>query len=109
MAGYIAVVGGGWAGCSAALAAAKSGVQVMLMERTDMLLGTGLVGGIMRNNGRYTATEECIALGGGDIFKTIDACARHTNVEFPGHSHATLYYIAKTPTAIEKLLIGAGV
>ncbi|GHV94525.1 FAD-dependent oxidoreductase [Spirochaetia bacterium] len=109
MAGYIAIIGGGWAGCAAALGAAKNGVQVMLLERTDMLLGTGLVGGIMRNNGRYTAAEECIALGGGDIFKTIDACARHTNIEFPGHSHATLYDIAKTPTAIEKLLIDAGV
>ncbi|MDR0877448.1 MAG: FAD-dependent oxidoreductase [Treponema sp.] len=109
MAGYIAVIGGGWAGCAAALTAAKNGVQVMLLERTDMLLGTGLVGGIMRNNGRYTAAEECIALGGGDIFKTIDTCARHTNIEFPGHRHATLYDIAKTPTAIEKLLLDAGV
>ncbi|MDR1786101.1 MAG: FAD-dependent oxidoreductase [Spirochaetaceae bacterium] len=103
------VVGAGWAGCSAALAAAKNGAQVTLLERTDMLLGTGLVGGIMRNNGRYTAAEECIALGGGEIFKAIDSCARHTNVDFPGHSHATLYDIAKTPGAIEGLLRAAGV
>jgi hypothetical protein len=109
MAGYIAIAGGGWSGCAAALAAAKNGAEVMLLERTDMLLGTGLVGGIMRNNGRYTATEECIALGGGDIFRAIDACARHRNIEFPGHSHASLYDIAKTPTAIEKLLVSAGV
>ena len=57
---------------SAAYMARKQGANVILIERTDSLLGTGLVGGIMRNNGRYTATEEMIAMGGGDIFKIID-------------------------------------
>jgi len=60
----IVVIGGGWSGCAAALAPAKQDAQVVLIERTDMLLGTGLVGGIMRNNGRYTAAEEMIAMGG---------------------------------------------
>jgi NADPH-dependent 2,4-dienoyl-CoA reductase/sulfur reductase-like enzyme len=60
----IVIAGGGWAGCAAAVSAQKQGAQVLLIERTDMLLGTGLVGGIMRNNGRYTATEEMIAMGG---------------------------------------------
>ncbi|MGA6925937.1 MAG: FAD-dependent oxidoreductase, partial [Desulfosarcina sp.] len=58
----IIVVGGEWSGCAAALAAIKQGADVTLIERTDMLLGTGLVGGIMRNNGRFTATEELIAM-----------------------------------------------
>ena len=48
----IVVIGGGWAGCAAALTAEKAGADVTLLERTDMLLGTGLVGGIFRNNGR---------------------------------------------------------
>ena len=48
----IIVVGGGWAGCAAAYQAAKAGAHVSLFERTDMLLGTGLAGGIFRNNGR---------------------------------------------------------
>lgn len=51
----IVAIGDGWAGCSAALSAKKQGADVTLLERTDMLLGTGLVGGIMRNNGRYRA------------------------------------------------------
>ena len=51
----IVVIGGGWSGCAAALAARHQGAEVDLIERTDMLLGTGLVGGIMRNNGRFTA------------------------------------------------------
>lgn len=53
----IVVIGGGWAGCAAALTAEKAGADVTLLERTDMLLGTGLVGGIFRNNGRYTAAK----------------------------------------------------
>ena len=68
----VIIVGGGWAGCAAAVSAKKNGADVTLCERTDMLLGTGLVGGIMRNNGRFTATEEAIALGGGEIFQIVD-------------------------------------
>jgi hypothetical protein len=105
----IVIIGGGWAGCAAAVSAAKAGAQVTLLERTDMLLGTGLVGGIMRNNGRFTAAEEMIALGGGDLFELCDRTARHTNIEFPGHKHANLYDIASTPAEVAKLLVDLGV
>lgn len=105
----IVVVGGGWAGCGAAYSAKQNGAEVVLLERTDMLLGTGLVGGIMRNNGRFTATEEMIAMGGGDIFKVVDANCRHTNINFPGHEHASLYDIAKTPVAVTNYLKEIGV
>ena len=87
----VVVVGGGWSGCAAAITARKAGAEVHLYEKTDLLLGLGNVGGIMRNNGRYTASEELIALGGGDLIKLTDKCARHANIEFPGHKHATLY------------------
>lgn len=105
----IIIAGGGWAGCAAAYAARQQGARVTLLERTDMLLGTGLVGGIMRNNGRYTATEEMIALGGGKLFQIVDGCCRHTNIQFPGHAHASLYDIARTPTAISAYLLEIGV
>ncbi|MDO5410934.1 MAG: FAD-dependent oxidoreductase [Lachnospiraceae bacterium] len=105
----VVVTGGGWAGCGAAYAARKSGAEVTLLERTDMLLGTGLVGGIMRNNGRFTATEEMIAMGGGDIFKIVDKNCRHVNINFPGHEHASLYDIAKTPVAVTDYLKEIGV
>ncbi|KAB2952346.1 FAD-dependent oxidoreductase [Heliorestis acidaminivorans] len=98
----IVVVGGGWAGCAAAIAAAKTGADVVLLERTDMFLGTGLVGGIMRNNGRFTATEEMLALGGGDLFEVTDAVSRHKNIEFPGHKHASLYDVAKVEPAVKE-------
>ena len=50
----VVVVGGGWAGCAAAISASKAGAEVVILEKTDLLVGLGNVGGIMRNNGRYT-------------------------------------------------------
>lgn len=106
---HVVVVGGGWAGTGASVAAAQAGAKVTVLERTDMLLGTGLVGGIMRNNGRYTATEEAICMGAGDVFQVIDQTARHKNIEFPGHSHATLYDVSRIEPAIKRLLADKGV
>lgn len=105
----IVVIGGGWSGCAAAISAVKAGAEVTLLERTDMLLGTGLVGGIMRNNGRFTAAEEMIAMGGGDLFKICDENARHKNIHFPGHEHATLYDIAATHGAVLNYIKGLGI
>ena len=103
------VVGGGWAGCAAALAAQKQGLDTVLLERTDMLLGTGLVGGIMRNNGRFSATEELIAMSGGELFQIIDAHLLHANIEFPGHRHAGLYNIAVMEPVIKSYLQEQGI
>jgi len=89
----VVVVGGGWGGCAAALSAVKQGGDVTLIERADMLLGTGLVGGIFRNNGRFTAAEEALAMGGGEMFEVMDANALHRDIEFPGHKHASLYNV----------------
>lgn len=105
----VIVVGGGWSGCAAAISARKAGAEVTVLERTDMLLGTGLVGGIMRNNGRYTATEEIIAMGGGDLFEICDQSARHTNIDFPGHRHANLYDIAKTHGEVLNHMVSLGI
>lgn len=105
----VVIVGGGWAGAAAALAARKAGCEAELFERTDMLLGTGLVGGIMRNNGRFTVTEEMIAMGGGDLFKITDITARHKNIEFPGHKHATLYDVSTIEPAVRNALLASGV
>ncbi|MDK2820415.1 MAG: hypothetical protein PWP31_380 [Clostridia bacterium] len=105
----VIVVGGGWAGCAAALAARQAGAQVILLERTDMLLGTGLVGGIMRNNGRFTAAEEMIALGGGTLFKLIDSVSRHRNIDFAGHRHAWLYDVDRVEPLVRKKLKQLGI
>lgn len=87
----ILIIGGGWSGVSAAIEAKKIGADVEIFEKTDLLLGLGNVGGIMRNNGRYTASEELIAMGGGDLINICDKLSRHKNIEFPGHQHAYLY------------------
>ena len=105
----VIVVGGGWSGCAAAIAAAKAGASVTILERTDLLLGTGLVGGIFRNNGRYTAAEEAIAMGGGDLFVAMDANSRHRGINFPGHSHASLYDVTTMEPLVRKVLANYGV
>lgn len=105
----VVVIGGGWSGCSAALAARKAGAEVVLIEKTDMLLGLGNVGGIMRNNGRYTAAEENIALGADEMFGITDKLARHVNVDFPGHKHASLYDVIKVEPQVRRLLEEKGV
>lgn len=105
----VIIIGGGWAGCSAALTAAAQGAEVILVERTDMLLGTGLVGGIMRNNGRFTATEELIALGAGDLFSAIEGNLLHRNIEFPGHAHASLYNVGTMEPIVRRLLQSKGI
>ncbi len=105
----IVVIGGGWAGCAAALTARAQGAGVILLERADMLLGTGLVGGIFRNNGRFTAAEEMIALGGGELFELMDAHSLHRNLAFPGHAHASLYSVATMEPAVRRRLKDRGV
>jgi len=105
----VVIIGGGWAGCAAALSAKSAGAEVVVLERTDCLLGTGLVGGIFRNNGRFTAAEEMIAMGGGDLFVLMDQAARHANIEFPGHKHASLYDVCLMEPMVRRYLIEKGV
>lgn len=105
----VVVIGGGWSGCGAALAARKAGAEVTLLEKTDLLLGLGNVGGIMRNNGRYTAAEENIALGARELFDITDKLARHVNVDFPGHRHASLYDVRKAEPYVRRFLEEQGV
>ena len=105
----VVIVGAGWAGCAAAITARKAGAEVTMLERTDMILGLGNVGGIMRNNGRYTATEENILLGAGDLFHITDKLSRHVNIDFPGHKHASLYDVSKIEAHVKKYLKELGI
>jgi hypothetical protein len=105
----IVIIGGGWAGCAAAITARKAGAEVTLLERTDLLLGLGNVGGIMRNNGRFTAAEEIKAMGAEDLIDLTDQAARHKNIDFPGHKHATLYDVTKIEPMVRNLLKDMGV
>lgn len=105
----VIVIGGGWSGCAAALTSKYGGAEVIIIEKTDMLLGLGNVGGIMRNNGRFTAAEEIISLGAGELIQITDKAARHTNVEFPGHKHASLYDVTKVEPMVREFLLSKGI
>ena len=105
----VVIVGGGWAGVAAAITARKAGAEVVVIEKTDLLLGAGNVGGIFRNNGRYTATEEMKALGAGDSYEIMDKCALHSNMEFPGHKHASLYDVGAIEPMVRKHLTELGI
>lgn len=105
----IIIIGGGWAGVSAAISAKKAGAEVHIYEKTDLLLGLGNVGGIMRNNGRYTALEELKVLGGDEFVNVIDSCSRHKDIDFPGHKHASLYDVNKIEGVIRDYVKSLGI
>jgi hypothetical protein len=105
----VIIIGGGWSGAAAAITAKKAGADVDLYEKTDMLLGLGNVGGIMRNNGRFTASEELAALGAGDLIRITDSCSRHKNISFPGHEHAWLYDVNMVEPEVLKYLQGMNI
>lgn len=105
----VVVIGGGWSGVAAAITAKKAGADVSIFEKTDLLLGLGNVGGIMRNNGRYTASEELIALGAGDLINLTDKYSRHRNIDFPGHKHASLYDVNLIEGAVREYVEDMGI
>jgi len=105
----VIIIGGGWAGVSAGISAKKAGAYVHIYEKTDLLLGLGNVGGIMRNNGRYTALEELKVLGGYEFVNVIDSCCRHKDIDFPGHKHASLYDVNKIEGVIRDYVKSLGI
>ena len=100
----VVVIGGGWSGVAAAIRARKSGAEVVIAEKTDLLFGLGNVGGIMRNNGRFTAAEENIALGAGELFEITDRLSTHKDVDFPGHDHASFYDVIMVEPEVRRLI-----
>ncbi|GAA0177051.1 FAD-dependent oxidoreductase [Clostridium sediminicola] len=105
----VIIIGGGWAGCAAAITAKKAGADVEIYEKTDMLLGLGNVGGIMRNNGRFTASEELIELGGGDLINITDTNSRHKDISFPGHKNAWLYDVNIIEAEVQNYIKSMGI
>ena len=100
----VIITGGGWSGVAAAVRAVKMGAETVIAEKTDLLLGLGNVGGIMRNNGRYTAAEENICLGASELFDITDKLSTHKNVDFPGHDHACFYNVVAVEPEVRRLL-----
>lgn len=105
----VVIIGGGFAGCQAAIQARKMKAEVHIIERTDMLLGVGNVGGIMRNNGRFTAAEELSYLGANEIVDIMDKLALHKCIDFTGHKHASLTDIGKAEPEIRRYILSLGI
>jgi hypothetical protein len=49
------------------------------------------------------------ALGAGDLFKVCDQNARHSNIEFPGHKHASFYDVAHIEPGVRRCLQENGI
>ncbi|MDP2725993.1 MAG: FAD-dependent oxidoreductase, partial [Dehalococcoidia bacterium] len=102
------VVGGGIAGCAAALSAAKAGAQVTLIEKTDLLIGGAIRAGHMNVAGRVTVAEEMKALGGGDLFQALESIVLH-RASVWGDPHAYIYNVSLAEPLIKGILQKAGV
>ncbi|MBI2873700.1 MAG: FAD-dependent oxidoreductase [Firmicutes bacterium] len=106
----VVVVGGGYAGCGAAIGAALRGVKVILVERLDVLLGVGALGaGLNAFNARNTIMLESMAMGGGaDLFEAMESVITYrTNI--PQQEHGYLYDNLKVEKAIRDVLEKAGI
>ncbi|MFC1968082.1 FAD-dependent oxidoreductase [Chloroflexota bacterium] len=104
----VIVVGGGFSGCAAAIAAAKVGAEVLLLERTDMLSGAGLRAGRIHYNGKIVATEEAKALGGGEVFEALESIILHRG-NIVDEENACIYDLSRVDPAMRRAVEAAGV
>ena len=100
----VVVIGGGPSGFSAALVAKKVGAEVTVIERTDMLGGLGLVGGIGLPGSWLTALNQERALGGADLFDIFDSLATHKGIALPNSDGVFLYNVTKLDSRMQETL-----
>lgn len=107
----VVVVGGGFAGCAAAIAVAKAGAEAILLERTDQIGGLALVAGLLEANGSLTAALEAKAMGGGELFEACEALTLHEidHIEEFGLKHLRIFNVLKVEGAVKNMLQSAGV
>lgn len=104
----LVVVGGGIAGCAAAVSARKAGIPVILLERTDMLLGGANRAGRMNYNGKMVIAEECKALGGGELYEALEGITLHRG-NIVDEVNTYIYNTAIAEATIRQLLVDWGV
>ncbi len=100
----VIVIGGGFAGCGAAIAVAKTGAKVVLLERTDMLLAGGNRAGHTNSAGRWIQNEELKAMGGGDILQALEGIILH-RLQGKELEHGYIYNCALVEPAIRKVVM----
>ncbi len=101
----VVVVGGGMAGCGAALAASKAGAQVTLLERTDVLIGVATRAGVTNANGNFVANHELRFLGAGELPDAIQSIKLHDNIKYPDATrHVFLFNTGRAEPLIERII-----
>lgn len=108
----VIVIGGGFSGCAAAVAAAKAGASVTLLERMELLGGCGLLAGRVDHR-YYTVRQELALMGGDDVFRILDSCVLHPAVKFPfpqpDGAVKTIYDVTRLDPALRDYLSSLGV
>jgi len=104
----IIVVGGGFAGIAAAIAAKKAGAETTLLERTDMLSGCGLRAARLYQNLKVVGAEEAKALGGPEVFEALESILLHRG-NIIDEEGAFIYNTVLVDTTMQKLVEAAGV
>ncbi len=104
----VIVVGGGFSGIAAAITASKAGAQAMLLERTDMLSGSGLRAARLYHNLKIVGAEEAKALGGGEVFEALESILLHRG-NIIDEEAAFIYNTVLVDTTMRKAVEAAGV
>ena len=104
----VIVVGGGFSGIAAAIAANKAGAQATLLERTDMLSGAGLRAARLYHNLKIVGGEEAKALGGGEVFEALESILLHRG-NIIDEVGAFIYNTVLVDTTMRKLVEASGV
>jgi len=104
----VIVVGGGFSGIAAAIAASKAGAQATLLERTDMMSGAGLRAARLYHNLKIVGGEEAKALGGGEVFEALESILLHRG-NIIDEEAAFIYNTVRVDTTMQKAVEAAGV
>ncbi|MBI2304440.1 MAG: FAD-dependent oxidoreductase [Chloroflexi bacterium] len=102
----VVIIGGGVAGCAAAVVAAKAGVEVVVLERMNRLSGLSPWCGQLRGWG---AIQEAKLLGGGDVFKLWESLERHRKTDFGLPDGNITWDVRPIEELTRKLVDSAGV
>ena len=106
----VVVVGGGMSGCGAALAAAKAGARVTLVERTDMLIGAAVRSGEINGNGWFVSNHELRFLGAGELPDALESIKLHDGIKFPDATrHVFIFNTGLAEPLIKKIIQKAGI
>ncbi|MBI2304982.1 MAG: FAD-dependent oxidoreductase [Chloroflexi bacterium] len=102
----VVVIGGGISGCSAAITAARAGVEVVLLERMDFISGLAPWSGELFSS---IARLEAKLLGGGDLLRVMESLVLHHQKEFNIPYGCLTFDVTKVAEGIRRRVHEAGV